>query len=54
MSDKRTPKKVSKDRLYRAVASSSAIETFETVEAIEQKLKHPKPKFKGVRLQLAL
>lgn len=55
MSKKTRPKKViSKDRLYRTVASSSAIETNESIEIIESKLKNRKPTFKGIRLQLAL
>lgn len=55
MSEKRKPKKViSKARLYRTVASSSAIETNEAIEVIELKLKNRKSTFKGVRLQLAL
>ena len=55
MSEKSKPKKViSKARLYRAVASSSAIETNEAIEVIESKLKNRKSTFKGVRLQLAL
>lgn len=56
MTDKQKAKvrKVTKARLYRTVASSSAIETNESTEVIEQKLKNRKQVFKGVRLQLAL
>lgn len=54
MQNKLKLKKITKDRLYRTVASSSAIETREAIELIELKLKNPKPTFKGIRLQLAL
>lgn len=54
MQNKIKQKKISKARLYRSVASSSAIETREAIDLIELKLKNPKPSFKGVRLQLAL
>jgi hypothetical protein len=54
MTDRKKTKKVSKARIYRAVASSSAIETNEPIEVIELKLKNRKSEFRGVRLQLAL
>lgn len=55
MSEKPRPRKIiSKARLYRAVASSSAIETNEAIDVIESKLKNRKSTSKGVRLQLAL
>ncbi len=50
----KTHKQISRARLIRTVASSSAIETREAIELIELKLKNPKPTFKGIRLQLAL
>jgi hypothetical protein len=54
MQNKIKQKKISKARLYRSVASSSAIETHQTTEEIERKLKNPKKTFNGVCLKLAL
>jgi len=54
MTDRKKTKKISKARIYRAVASSTAIETDEPVEVIELKLKNRKVEFRGIRLQLAL
>jgi len=52
MTDRKKTKKISKARIYRAVASSSAIETNEPIEVIESKLKLKKSKFKFLRLAL--
>ena len=45
MSNRQTTRKVKKASIYRAVASSSAIETGETIETIERKLKSKKGKY---------
>ncbi|GGX41888.1 hypothetical protein [Saccharospirillum salsuginis] len=50
MTARHTPKKVSKDRIYRAVASSTAIETGGSIKAIEQRLKANLSKFKDLKL----
>lgn len=44
--------KLSKERVLRAVASSTAIETGESVQSIEAKLKAKSDKFKGLSLAL--
>lgn len=54
MQNKSKLKKINKARLYRSVASSSAIETNQTTEEIERKLKNSKKTFNGIRLKLAL
>ena len=50
MTARHTPKKVSKARIYRAVASSTAIETGDSIKAIEQRLKAKTSKFKDLDL----
>lgn len=45
MSNRQTTKKVKKASIYRSVASSSAIETGEAVDAIERKLKAKNGKY---------
>lgn len=50
MATRKTTKKVDKNRLVRAVASSTAIETGESVEAIEARLKARKSKYQGLAL----
>lgn len=43
-------KKINKERIYRAVASSSAIETSQSVASIERKLKNKNSKFQNLSL----
>ncbi|MCQ8105304.1 hypothetical protein NP590_14410 [Methylomonas sp. SURF-2] len=50
MTGRKVVKKVNKDRIYRAVASSSAIETGESVKVVEQKLKSSENKFRYLAL----
>ena len=45
-----TSRKIDRDRVIRAVASSSAIETGESTEAIEKRLKSGKRRFPGLEL----
>lgn len=45
-----TTRKVSKDSIYRSVASSSAIESTQSVQAIEQQLKSNKNSYKNLKL----
>lgn len=52
MTRNKQPSKTTKAQLVRSVASSSAIETGKTVQAIEAKLKAKKSKY--THLQLAL
>ncbi len=50
MTVRKTVKKVNKARIYRAVASSSAIETGQSVRAIEFSLKSSTRKFRDLAL----
>ncbi len=50
MSLRTATKKVSKACIYRAVASSSAIETGQSVATIERKLKNKNSKFQSLSL----
>ena len=47
---KKQPRGVSESRLIRAVASSTAIETGESVSAIEKRLKSGRSRFKHLKL----
>lgn len=49
--NKKTPKKkITQEMLYRSVASSTAIETGESVQDVERKLKANKEKFRHIQL----
>jgi hypothetical protein len=50
MTVQKTVKKIDKARIYRAVASSSAIETGESVRLIEAKLKSSTNKYRDLAL----
>lgn len=50
MTLRKTVKKISKARIYRAVASSSAIETGQSVRSIELALKSNTNKFRNLAL----
>ena len=50
MTARKATRKVSKQRIYRAVASSSAIETGKCIKATEARLKARKGKFKHLEL----
>jgi hypothetical protein len=50
MAVRKTTIKVKKSQLYRSVASSSAIETGQSVKIIERKLKSQKSKFSDLAL----
>ncbi|QII36391.1 hypothetical protein [Rouxiella badensis] len=50
MSDKSTRPKVTKQQIYRSVASSTAIETGAAVQTIEQNLKQYQAQAKAVGL----
>lgn len=50
MSESKPDRKFSKDRLIRAVASSTAIETGEPIATIEARLKEGKSKFAHLKL----
>ncbi|WP_197491401.1 hypothetical protein [Methylomonas methanica] len=50
MAARKPTKKVKKARIFRAVASSSAIETGQSVQAIEQALKSNNHKFRDLEL----
>lgn len=43
-------KPISRQKILRSVASSTAIETGESVEVIEARLKNGKPRFKSLKL----
>lgn len=47
---KTKPRKISRDKIRRSVASSSAIETDESSKVIEARLKTGKRKFPGLTL----
>jgi hypothetical protein len=44
------PRPIDEDRLIRAVASSTAIETGESTESIEQRLKSGRSRFRHLKL----
>jgi len=44
------PSAPTKARLLRAIASSTAIETVQSINMLELKLKQPNPKFKSLEL----
>ncbi|MFT3859280.1 MAG: hypothetical protein QM742_17835 [Aquabacterium sp.] len=48
--DHNTPKQPSRQALRRAVASSTAVETGQSVSELEQKLRHPSPRFAHIKL----
>lgn len=48
--ESKKPKKITKKMLYRAVASSTAIETGESVKNIERKLKGNRDKYRELSL----
>ena len=48
MDTRKPTKKVSKTRIYRSVASSSAIETGTSIQEIETRLKDKNTKYEGV------
>jgi len=50
MLKRKTTKKVAKDKIYRSVASSSAIETGESITVIEERIKAGNSKFKNLKL----
>jgi hypothetical protein len=50
MTVRKTTRKVSMQRIYRAVASSSAIETGKSIKATEARLKAKSGKFKDLEL----
>lgn len=52
MIEKKKAKKITKATIYRAVASSTAIETNEPTEVIERKLRLNKTKFGHLKLAL--
>ncbi|XOV79844.1 MAG: hypothetical protein ACFHVJ_02540 [Aestuariibacter sp.] len=48
--NRRKPKKITRKTLFRSVASSTAIETGESVESIERKLKRNRNKYRELAL----
>lgn len=50
MDTRKTTKKISKTRIYRSVASSSAIETGHSIQAIESRLKSNSSKYRHLSL----
>lgn len=52
MTIKKKSKPISKARIYRAVASSTAIETNEPIDVIERRLKQNQTKFEHLKLAL--
>lgn len=48
--ESKKPKKITKKMLYRSVASSTAIETGESVKSIERKLKENRAKYRDLSL----
>lgn len=50
MNTRKTTKKISKTRIYRAVASSSAIETGHSIQSIEARLKNNISKYNHLTL----